>query len=548
MSTTRHRATTHTHPNILFFLSMYLLFCARLASANASTEDNRAVVRSEVNALQAINGNPSTFGLFSPATLATVPVTTCRMVTADFINRFYASNTIPIHRRRVTRDIMAVRNMDPVFAQYIDVVFNYQENLQIIVATQAEYSQIATTSMKHSTKEGYAALRIDFDTSLLVLRTDSDYRTVTIRHELRHIFMTTLQQARMRMRTFSADCPFRSTAEAEKIDRFLALGDGRVTQLRAQLERETKHQLSSKEITLLTKLRALVPSHLHQEYLRVQLDVTPEAFASSQFQGNEGKIYDLPLYGGFHFIRYERTNDKIIVYGFLTDPLWALVTHMEKIEESLKHYEEGVRRYEKDASLFGNVPLPLIKHFYKEYFNYVQYLTTQVFFPERMHSSRVMHQFFYQYGLDNQKLLTKSEIFTASEQERALELIQEYIKDRHSLPTCKRVAIKLRLQGYKTDEVNLCLGAIAALRDKNATAFKHLHSVFKNKHKMKNAQSYYLVYYAAAAYNTERYSITEKLLKKFDKNSASFSLRELEIIKDIREGMESRLNYVRRRR
>lgn len=287
--------------------------------------------------------------------------------------RIYGSSVAT--QRKVFDAISTLQTKTPIVGDYIDFVFSYLENFSVRICTQE--------SLPHQLRPGGssygASAAYDPTTRTLILQ-EQEIETIGfhmhLRHEFRHAYWHAMQIYSFgNVGAGDTNCIHPNTPqEMDKVRRFIDEGDAAVETLAQQLFKEGKKQLSLQEAKELENLRAKCKKHddLYQTHSGMQ---TLEANVN---QVQVGKTYPMDisleyLFGAAEVLSKQLTPTPQITVR-ITDPLRRFVCQVRAAQRSvgdLGRYSREKYVYEREAHLYGDAPLPLVKKFYPKLFKYV---------------------------------------------------------------------------------------------------------------------------------------------------------------------------------
>ncbi len=405
-------------------------------------------------------------------------MTTCFPITPKVIKRFCAGATSLENLDKIAKAITTIIEIDPIFLKYIHIVFNHLPGFKIVLVSLAETENAIYVPTTHE-------IYIPFDPK------QKGGNLLLIAHELRHAAMHTVQRVKARAPIHSIANYYPLTeAEGAKVKQLMEEGNDRIHDLHNLLKRKEKNSsLSQEDNDYLARLRGLVNNSQVKHYFpEVNLPLYADSEAGSKaFEAEiKGKIgqtvrSELFPYGLLEIRGHNRTApNEVTLFCVMTDILWTLVYRHKYISERLeKNYSKEHRIFEKDAHLIQLIPIPLLKEFFPNYFQYMQDLFTNTAFPDRIQTSFMSpHEFFYKDDLKTEYLLTYFENINASEM---MKTINMFVSNRVKLDVCEGGAQLLIKRKVKIGEANLALGEIFYFRGDHTEAVNYYEVALQKK-------------------------------------------------------------------
>lgn len=285
-------------------------------------------------------------------------------------------NASPEHRKAVVDTIMQLRSAHPDIQYMIDTVLNQLPGMQILLAPQADI-------LSQSKDVNLGAF---YSTPLRCIVVSENTTAGTLLHEFRHAFWHTYQIAQSPNKmTLSTQVWNRNLNDQRRlaIENYFSLGDERIrTLLNPQLRNKVELQ----------KVKALfdsAPEHYKPIFRKKALI----GYESDCAEYPRGKPYKRDPALTVNSCQVVLKNDRgsIIRHHSTEDSQYLLIETnepnplknvLEQIVISINsirtHYHPDHYYFERDAYIFGILPIPLIEQFYPEFIEYSRQLTKNI--------------------------------------------------------------------------------------------------------------------------------------------------------------------------
>ncbi len=386
----------------------------------------------------------------------------------------------------------------PTFANYFDFVFAYLENLHIAIHPEEAKRTLSSAAQGRSASYSSLTQTLEFFTSNFVQEPHN--LPHIIRHELRHAFWHAIQKYTFDIEPYSINC-FNSSVKKQRdtVAKYIKLGDGRVAELKTLLFKEGSKTLSSKEHSRLAKLRKACTENADLYHTHVPLPVGdandfPKKTESVINKFIVGETYEFPdaypnLIGKVKIVSKD-AKQKLIIGEFL-DPLRRLVYTTEHAQgQMLRAYPKITHEFEREAFLYGDTPLPLIKEFYPELWQLTEKLIQQSMrYP---HPSNIASPLTYnsinEFNLAGLKIFfSNEETLLSSAQGDSAKLLSQIkliIQSPSTYPSISFDNLKFALttlvrHSVEVKEANKLLAKIADAEGDSLTACRYYHRAFK---------------------------------------------------------------------
>lgn len=380
---------------------------------------------------------------------------------------------------------MEIRALHPALADYLDLPFihlpdfniNMKEGNQITASTDGQYYDRTHT--------------VFFPESL---NFNSRQAKDLILHEFRHAAWQAVQQTLGGNKIWAVDNYFPLTPEEKKlVQKMFENGYQNVLKLKKKLGDESTGKLSKAEQKELNQIRKKATLEYQAHYKRVIPDIIPlnnliqrglliqfqydfqsgKMSISNTFEDIAQQYKKLLPHLSLQKIQMSDDMSQVTLYSTCDDPLTFAINEIsfnEKILQTTYSPRDGF--YERDAFLFGTIPVSLIEYLYPEWFNYsnnimMQAKATPILFKKPL---REYKDYTTIYNKGRLNFLTTTDAITLDEDSNQFESAIKYALRNNQLEYAKTLLKSQINRGENVSSANIMLARIAYHEDNHKLA------------------------------------------------------------------------------
>lgn len=294
------------------------------------------------------------------------------LVSEEFIASRIKGGT-EIRRAEVLKTILQARKSQPYIAKYIDLAFRHLPDFQIYIYSKEQFQKLALPEAGYNSA-GQIILLSEVASNLL----DKFELIRLIRHEFRHAAMNAIQRTLWNPDPLSPKNYF-PVSDKDEVEKMIQKGDNKVKAFQ-------EGKLGSEEIAKLHKLLDEIRVEYSEGYqvpmsIKLPQETVKTIKRELGMALKPGLVINMDKYIPYplgdvriDLINPPKDGNQIINFTIL-EPLEALLFKLLEFPGHVeKHYLKETHLEERDAYLFGCVPVKIIEFFYPELYFYTQNL------------------------------------------------------------------------------------------------------------------------------------------------------------------------------